>query len=110
MADNDRFSLTSETIGCLPVVNWFLSRIGLADILERYLPHADARLRLAPATVIGLVVRNLVCSHRPLYALGEWAAPFGPRCSDCNPAIYGRSTTTGWAACSTASSTPTGRA
>lgn len=76
MVDSEDLSLRSETIGCLPVLNWFLSRMGLADVLERYVPHSDARLRLAPATVIGLLVRNLVVSHRPLYALGEWAAPY----------------------------------
>jgi Domain of unknown function (DUF4277) len=25
-----------------------------------------------------LVVRNLVAGHRPVYALGEWAAPYDP--------------------------------
>jgi transposase len=34
------------------------------------------RLKLAPATALGVVVRNLLVSRRPLYALGEWAASF----------------------------------
>jgi hypothetical protein len=76
MDPNECFGLAHEKIGCLPVVNWFLSRMGLTAILERHLPHDDARLRLAPAAVIGLVVRNLVCSHRPLYGLGEWAGAY----------------------------------
>ncbi|NQW73397.1 MAG: DUF4277 domain-containing protein, partial [Actinobacteria bacterium] len=38
----------------------------------------DPRLRLAPATVIATVVRNIVAGHRPVYALGEWAAPYDP--------------------------------
>ncbi len=76
MDDEERFDLIHDKLGSLPIVNWFLERMSLSDILERHLPRDDARLRLAPAQVIGLVVRNLVCSRRPLYALGEWAAPY----------------------------------
>ncbi len=72
------FELASEVLGPLPVVNHFLDRIGLAGRLDRHLPADDRRLRLAPATVIGVVVRNLIVGHLPLYALGEWAAPYQP--------------------------------
>ena len=74
----EHFTLRSETLGCLPIVNWFLERMGLPDRLGRYLPREDARLRLAPAAVIGVVVRNIVVRHRPVYALGEWLAPYDP--------------------------------
>ena len=74
----ERFRLRSETLGCLPVVNFFLDRMGLPAALQRYLPREDARLRLAPAAVIGVVVRNIIVSHRPVYAIGEWAAPHDP--------------------------------
>lgn len=70
------FELRSETVGSLPIVNHFLARMGLGDLLDAHLPHDDARLRLAPGAVIGLVVRNLIISHQPLYALAEWAAPY----------------------------------
>lgn len=78
MGAQERFTLRSETIGALPVVNWFLERMGVGERLERHLPHDDARLRLAPAAVIGVVVRNIVVGRRPVYALGEWAQPFDP--------------------------------
>ena len=51
---------------------------GEAEKLQDYLPTDDPRLRLAPATVIATVVRNIVAGHRPVYALGEWAAPYDP--------------------------------
>ncbi len=76
--NDERFSLTHELVGCLPIVNWFVERVGLTEILERHLPRDDVRLRISPAAVVGLVVRNLICSHRPLYALGEWASPYEP--------------------------------
>lgn len=78
MGSDKPFELASETLGALPVVNHFLARMGLPKMLARYLPHDDARLRLAPAAVIGVVVRNLVVCHRPVYAIGEWAQPYDP--------------------------------
>ena len=72
------FTLHSQRLGCLPIVNVFLTRMGLAGHLDTYLPADDARLRLAPAAVIAVVVRNIVAGHRPVYALGEWAAPYDP--------------------------------
>jgi len=75
MTTPGQFTLHSQNLGSLPIVNFFLARIGLADHLRNYLPHDDARLRLAPAAVVEVVVRNLVAGHRPVYALGEWAAP-----------------------------------
>jgi transposase len=74
----DEFELRSETLGALPVINHFLDRMGLDGVVDRHLPANDARLRLDPAVVIGVVVRNLVLDHRPVYALGEWAQPFDP--------------------------------
>ncbi len=73
-----QFTLASQRLGCLPVLNYFLDRIGLRRLLESYLPDDDARLRVAPATVIGVTVANLVTGHRPVYALGEWAAGYQP--------------------------------
>ena len=78
MPTQERFTLRSETIGCLPIVNRFLERMGLSKRLDRYLPRDDARLRLAPAAVIGVVVRNIVVRHRPVYALSEWVTPYDP--------------------------------
>ena len=60
------------------MINHFVARMGLTDSLERFVAHDDARLRLAPAAVLGVVVRNLVTHRQPVYALGEWAAPYDP--------------------------------
>jgi len=72
------FELRTQMIGSLPVINHFLSRVGLDDTLRAHLADDDARLVLAPATALGVVVRNLIVSHQPVYALGEWARPFEP--------------------------------
>ena len=72
------YELTTQVLGPLPIVNAFCDRLGLSGLLETFLPHGDARLRLAPATAIGVVVRTLVLGREPVYALGQWAAPFDP--------------------------------
>lgn len=82
MIASEPFELDSQTLGALPIVGRFLARMRLGALLERYLPSPDARCALAPARAIGLLVRNLCVSHRPLYRLGEWAAPFDPRLLD----------------------------
>ena len=78
MRTPEPFTLHSQRLGCLPIVNLVLARMGVAEHLQTYLPHDDPRLRLAPAAVIAVVVRNIVAGHRPVYALGEWAAPYDP--------------------------------
>ncbi|HEY5855456.1 MAG TPA: IS1634 family transposase [Aldersonia sp.] len=60
------------------MVNFFLARIGLAEHLAACLPADDPRLRPAPATVVAVLVRNIVAGHRPVYALGEWAGRYDP--------------------------------
>ncbi len=70
------FDLVSRRLGGLPLVDHFLGRVGLTGLLERYLPGEDARLRLAPAVAIRLLVINLLVGREPLYGLGEWAARF----------------------------------
>ena len=78
MSRPEQFTLQTQNLGCLPIVNFFLPRIGVADHLATYLPPGDGRLRLTPAAVVEQVVRNLVVGHRPLYALAEWAGGYDP--------------------------------
>ncbi|MFZ2225565.1 MAG: IS1634 family transposase [Candidatus Deferrimicrobium sp.] len=72
------FRLESRSFGALPVVNHFLGRIGLEELLERYVPHTDRRCRIAPSRALGLLLRNILLGRSPVYALEQWAAPFDP--------------------------------
>ncbi|MGH9100576.1 MAG: IS1634 family transposase, partial [Acidimicrobiales bacterium] len=76
VASGGPFELSSERLGCLPVVDHFLARIDLDERLGRYLPASDRRVRVAPGSVAGVVVRNICVRHRPLYAIGEWAQSY----------------------------------
>jgi hypothetical protein len=72
------FELTTQRLGALPIVDQFLGRIGLRELLERYLPAGDRRVMLPAAVAIGLLVRNLCVAREPLYGLAEWAARHDP--------------------------------
>jgi hypothetical protein len=65
-------------MGALPLVNHFWLRAGLPGLLARYLPVTDARVRLAPAVAVRLVVTNLLLGRQPLSGLGEWVARYAP--------------------------------
>ena len=76
--DAGAFELRSEILGAMPIVDHFLGRLGAPGLFERFVPHDDRRLKMAPAVVLGVVVRNLVLHREPAYAIGEWAAPWKP--------------------------------
>jgi transposase len=78
MSAESPFELHSQTLGALPIVCRFLERMRVGELLERYLGEPDPRCALAPARSIGLLIRNLIVCHEPLYRLGEWAQPFDP--------------------------------
>src|SRR5450759_1504399 len=68
----------TPVVGGLPIVNHMLDRLGLPALIAGALPPEDARVKLAPAVAIRLVVTNRVLGREPLYGLGEWAARCDP--------------------------------
>src|SRR5262249_1018071 len=72
------FTLTSQRLGAIPLVNHFLARMRLDEVLGRWLPGHDARCQIRPATLARIVITNLVVDHQPLYGLGEWANAHAP--------------------------------
>jgi transposase len=74
---NDDLELDSKAIAALPIINTFIERIGLRDLLARYLP-SKKNLKYPHADAILLFVRNILLERQPLYKLSEWAARFDP--------------------------------
>ena len=72
-------------VGALPLVNHFLRRLRLAEILGSYLSTADRRRQLAPAQALMVMVRNLLVCREPLYAVRAWAAKFEPSLLSLSP-------------------------
>ena len=69
--------LESRLLGGLPIVNVFYDRLGIDRLLKQHV-SGDTRLRLSPSAALGVVIRNLVVRHAPVYALGEWAGRYEP--------------------------------
>jgi transposase len=69
--------LESRLLGGLPIVNVFYDRLGIDRLLAAHVGD-EPRLRLSPSVALGVVIRNLVMRHGPVYALGEWASRYDP--------------------------------
>ena len=78
MVDTDHLALRTQVLGALPIIDHFLERLGVMEVLERYLAPSDRRLRLPAANALRVLVCNLVIHKEPVYALGEWARAFDP--------------------------------
>ncbi|HTW97607.1 MAG TPA: IS1634 family transposase [Acidimicrobiales bacterium] len=77
LVDLDTTVLLERRIGALPIVDHFLSRMGIKALLDAHVP-ADARARLAPSASLIVVVQMLVIERAPVYKLAEWAAGRDP--------------------------------
>lgn len=79
MPQIDAVQLRSSTLGPLPLLQYFLEKIGLDALLAVYAPATDRRFAIPPAAILGLLVRNILLGRTPLYGLGEWAQAHDPR-------------------------------
>ena len=66
----DRFNLQVERLGPLPLVNLFIERIGLEDMLDRHV-KSDARCAVPHARALGVVLRSLIVEREPIYRQQE---------------------------------------
>ncbi len=73
LVDIDSTSLEQVRIGALPVVNRFLTRLGLTNLLEQYVPR-DPRATLAYSDVLLVLLQSLVVERAPVYKIGEWVS------------------------------------
>lgn len=66
----DRFNLQVERLGPLPLVNHFIERIGLEDMLDRHV-KSDARCAVPHARALGVLLRSLIVEREPIYRQQE---------------------------------------
>jgi len=78
VAHGARGTLTSATVGALPITDRILQRTKLEEFLRAYLPREDGRTRLSTARSIRVMVHNILISRQPIYGVGEWAAGYAP--------------------------------
>lgn len=71
-------ALRSWTTGALPIVEDFLQRMKLEALLAEFLPGDDRRTKIPTARAVVILVKQILLSRTPLYAVGEWIAGHDP--------------------------------
>lgn len=72
------FELKIFRLGPLPLLGHFINRLGLQDILERFVPTTDPRTRITYARRLGVLLRSIATEREPIYRLGEVVEAFAP--------------------------------
>jgi transposase len=70
------FTLRTERLGPLPLVNHFLARLDLAALLARHVPTGDRRVTMPYAAGLGVLLRSIVVEREPIYRQGETLRTF----------------------------------
>jgi transposase len=80
--DLKQTTLESLEVGAVPILNTFLERLQLRQILDRHLPPPPLLPgrdpALPPATVLLVLLRNILLARQPLYAVPQWLQGFVP--------------------------------
>lgn len=64
------FTLHSERLGPLPLINHFIERMGVHDALARHVA-SDARCALSYASALGVLLRSIIVEREPIYRQQE---------------------------------------
>jgi hypothetical protein len=67
--------LQSERLGPLPIINHFIQRIGLEDILDRHVP-SNVRCTVPNARALGVLLRSIIVEREPIYRQQETVQAF----------------------------------
>ncbi len=73
-----QFALITERLGPLPLVNHFISRLGLTELLDQYVPTSDRRCAVPHAAALGVLLRSIVVEREPIYRQVETVHGFAP--------------------------------
>jgi transposase len=74
------FELRSERLGPLPIVNHFLERLHLEEILKRFVPTNDRRYLIGNEKALGVLLRSIIVEREPIYRQQETVIGFVPEC------------------------------
>lgn len=85
MRRKESFALRTDRFGPLPIVNHFLERLGLEELLEQFVPTKDSRLRLSHAKALGVLLRSIIVEREPIYRQQETVAGFAPNLFSIEP-------------------------
>lgn len=74
----EKLNLQTERLGPLPIINHFIDRLGLEQLLERFVPTNDKRVRLSYAKALGVLLRSILVEREPIYRQQETVNTFAP--------------------------------
>ena len=87
--DLNQTTLESLEVGAVPILNTFVQRLQLPALFARHLPPPPLRPgrtpALPPATVLLVLLRNILLARQPLYAVPHWLQGFVPELFDLTP-------------------------
>ena len=72
------FALITERLGPLPLINHFIERIGLSELLDQYVPTSDRRCAVPHARALAVLLRSIVVEREPIYRAQETVHGFAP--------------------------------
>ncbi|EQD46306.1 Transposase-like protein, partial [mine drainage metagenome] len=84
MTRPEDLSLVHEMLGAAPLVDRFLDRLRLDELLEEAVPSSPL-VKLPYARALGVFVRNFILDRGPVYALEERTIPFVPELFHLRP-------------------------
>ncbi len=73
----DSLKLDSKQISALPIINKFMDRICLKELLALHISSKHNQ-KLTHTDAVLIFVRNILLEREPLYKLSEWAEAFDP--------------------------------
>ena len=75
---HEQLGLLTERLGPLPLLNHFIERTGVLDVLQRYVdgPDHPRRSAVSHTQALGVLLRSIVVEREPVYRQQETAASF----------------------------------
>jgi len=70
--------LETERLGPLPLINHFLARLRVPDLLDEFVPSLDSRCRIPWTKGLGVLLRSILVEREPIYRQQEVVATFAP--------------------------------
>jgi transposase len=67
-----------ERLGPLPMINHFLDRLGIAELLDRYVLRSRVHKSLDPTRALGVLLRSILVEREPIYRQQETVRAFLP--------------------------------
>jgi transposase len=80
------FTLRTDRLGPLPVVNHFIRLMGINPLLEKHVPTDDHRCGLTYAKALGVLLRSIIIEREPIYRQQETVQSFATSMYDLNSA------------------------